>query len=100
MRKPEYASEVPFVPVNWGDRDAIVGRLMGILEAIFPESKQLEATKSLVKNSMSDYFKELFNNQYEILTGNYGLHDYPGIGYQKAIWVEFLTQVDSLKDTK
>jgi hypothetical protein len=86
---PDHASAVPFVPVNWGDRDAIVGRLMGILEAVMPDGKQLEATKGLVKNSLSDYFRELFNNQYEVLTGPYATEKHDELDivkFYRAIW--------------
>lgn len=65
---PEYASEVPYVPVNWYDRDNITGRILEILEAVLPEGRQLEATKNLVKESTKQYFIHLFNDQYDALS--------------------------------
>lgn len=70
MSKPTYASSIPFVPADWSDRDAITGRILEILEAVIPEGRQLEATKRLVKEATKGYWIEMFNNQYEVLTGN------------------------------
>lgn len=88
---PEYASDVPFIPVNWNDRDAMVGRLMEILEAVLPGGKQLEATKRLVKTSLSQFFMQSFNNQFEILqniekyqTARNGVD--ARTPYQEAMW--------------
>lgn len=87
---PEYASQVPFVPHNFEDRDAIVGRLMEILEAVMPESNQLRATKQLVKKCMTDYFIVSFNDQFDALAthlareGNFYIS--PRDRYYRAIW--------------
>jgi len=89
--RPEYASEVPHVPMNWGNRDDITGRILQILEAVMPEGKQLEATKDLVKKSTKDYFIEAFNMQFSVLrhpVKGDGGESYDG--YCEAIWREAL----------
>lgn len=89
-KKPEYASQVPYVPHNFNDRDAIVGRLMEILEAVIPEGQQQYATKQLVKKCLTDYFLGSFNDQYDALSthllkpGNF-FHS-PLDRYYRAIW--------------
>lgn len=87
---PEYASQVPFAPHNFEDRDAIVGRLMEILEAVMPDNKQQYATKQLVKKCLTDYFIGSFNDQFDALAthlaseGNF-YHSHRD-RYYRAIW--------------
>ena len=91
MTRPEYASEVPHVPVNWGDRDNITGQFLQILEAVIPAGSQLEATKNLVKKTTKDYWIQLFNTQFELLVHpveSDGGESYNG--YCEAIWQEAL----------
>lgn len=89
---PNYASDIPYVPMNWGDRDSIVGKLMEILEAVIPEGKQLEATKGLVKRSLSEYFTHSFNDAFKGLTNTSPTVGYQWDDYVKALWEECLKQ--------
>lgn len=84
-KKPQFSSEVPVVPVDWSDRDAIVGRLMEVLEAVMPEGSQLEATKKLVKGKMNEYWSYMYNNQFEILIAE-KVYDGQRVPYHEAIW--------------
>lgn len=88
--EPNYAGEVPYVPVAWGHRDDITARLLQIVEAILPEGKQLEATKHLVKDTTKKYWIELFNNQYDCLPYRPGEDALGGSwgDYCQAIWDE------------
>lgn len=86
MVKPKYASDIAFVPVNFNDRDNIVGKIMEVIEASIPESKQQEAVKSLIKQRVSEYFTHLFNDAYICLK-----NESPTIGgvwdkYVESIW--------------
>lgn len=90
--KPTYASEVPFVPVNWEDRDTITRRVCDILEAVMPEGNQLDKTKELVKEMTKQYWITLFNDQLDSLQAR-------GLGletsrtrYYAVIWEEALRQ--------
>ena len=87
MSKPTYASEVPYVPVNWFDRDNMTGRILEILEAVMPEGKQLTATKNLVKESTKRYFINLFNDQFDDLTTG------PNIGFSKSAYSEAIWEM-------
>ena len=98
--RPEYASAVPYVPHNFEDRDAIVGRLMEILEAVMPESRQLDATKQLVKKSLTDYFIGSFNDQFDALTThlarkNQNFYHSPRDRYYRAIWDMAQTETEN-----
>ena len=64
---PTYASEIPYVPVNWEDRDTITRRVCDILEAVMPEGNQLEKTKDLVKEMTKQYWMQIFNDQFDSL---------------------------------
>lgn len=91
MQKPKFSSDLPYVPMNFQDRDNLVGRLMEVLEAVMPQGTQLEATKSLMKQKLSEYFSRMFNDCYYILK-----EEQPTIGggldkYIKAIWEASLT---------
>lgn len=83
--KPAYASEVPYVPVNWEDRDTITRRVCDILEAVMPEGNQLEKTKDLVKEMTKQYWITLFNDQFDNLQ-NRGLIGSSRNKYSEAIW--------------
>lgn len=97
-KAPEYASAVPYVPVNWYDRDNITGRILEILEAVLPEGRQLDATKNLVKDSTKQYFIHLFNDQFEALNGHLSKdgNSYQDIKdrYFRAIWDMAQTETD------
>lgn len=91
MRVPQFSSDLPYVPMNFQDRDNLVGRLMEVLEAVMPQGTQLEATKSLMKQKLSEYFTRCFNDAYHVLKD-----DQPTIGggldrYIRAIWEVSLT---------
>lgn len=89
-KAPEYASQVPVVPVDWQDRDNMTARILEVLEAVMPEGRQLEATKNLVKEVTKQYFIHLFNYQFDALSTHLasGKNDYRNIRdrYFKAIW--------------
>ena len=88
--KPSYASEVPFAPVNWEDRDTITRRVCDILEAVMPEGNQLDKTKELVKEMTKQYWITLFNDQLDSLLVR-GLET-NRTRYYAAIWEEALRQ--------
>lgn len=88
--KPNYAGEVPFVPVNWEDRDTITRRVCDILEAVMPEGNQLDKTKELVKEMTKQYWITLFNDQLDSLQVR-GLET-NRTRYYTAIWEEALRQ--------
>ena len=87
---PDYASEVPFVPMNWTDRDNITGRLMEILEAVMPEGRQLTATKNLVKECTKWYWINAFNNQFDSITGNDENPSAEAAPYSTAVWNHYV----------
>lgn len=93
--KPEYASEVPYVPVNWQNRDDITGQLLQIIEAVLPEGKQLEATKHLVKETTKKYWIDLFNDQFDALSGRVSRPEDDGVlfweDYCTALWEKTLS---------
>ena len=95
-KAPEYASEIPYVPVNWSDRDTLTRRVCDILEAVMPEGNQLEKTKELVKEMTKQYWITLFNDQFDCLTPEYkGLVGFTAHKekYSRAIWE--LAQTDN-----
>jgi len=100
---PDYASEIPFVPVNWEDRDNITGRILGILEAVMPEGQQLSATKDLVKDATKKYWIDLFNDQFETLQFS---RQQPVLGdrarFQEALWryMEKELEIDGAKNNQ
>lgn len=83
---PKFSSDIPFVPMNFGDRDSIVGRLMEIIEAVIPEGKQQDATKSLIKQRISEYFTHSFNDAYYSLKDDSSLVGGHWEKYVRAIW--------------
>lgn len=84
---PYYASQVPYVPVNWTDRDTITRRVCDILEAVMPEGNQLEKTKDLVKEMTKQYWIQIFNDQFDSLTPTQLTgFTYDKAQYSKAIW--------------
>lgn len=104
-KAPRYSMDVPFVPMNFQDRDVLVGRLMEILEAVLPEGKQLDATKNLVKKSVTEHFIRSFNESFEDLKNQYQAEedneDYPSSvisPYIKAMW-ETAQSHQPVKDT-
>ena len=70
VKLPAYASQVPYAPVNWTDRDTVTRRICDILEAVMPEGNQLEKTKELVKETTKQYWITLFNDQFDSLHPN------------------------------
>lgn len=93
IEPPKYASDVPHVPMNFEDRDAIVGRLMEVIEAVMPEGRQQDATKALIKKSVSDHFISAFNTQYEILRRNSPTTGDMYDDYCRAIWAVAVSQM-------
>jgi hypothetical protein len=86
---PDYASEVPYVPVNWEDRDTITRRVCDILEAVMPEGNQLEKTKDLVKEMTKQYWIQIFNDQFNCLQDKpqiIGGFTIQKTKYSQAIW--------------
>ena len=84
---PSYASEIPYVPVNWSDRDAITRRVCDILEAVMPDGNQLEKTKEIVKEMTKQYWINLYNDQFDSLTPNQLTgFTYDKSQYSKALW--------------
>lgn len=67
MGKPKFSSDIGFVPVSFQDRDSLVGRIMEVVEAVMPEGKQQDATKSLIKQRLSEYFVHLYNDAFTAL---------------------------------
>lgn len=67
MKVPAFSSDISFVPVSFGDRDSLVGRIMEVIEAAMPEGKQQDATKSLIKQRVSEYFTHLYNDAFHVL---------------------------------
>lgn len=96
--KPSYASEVPYAPVNWEDRDTITRRVCDILEAVMPEGNQLEKTKDLVKEMTKQYWITLFNDQFDSLQGR-GLIGSSRDEYSMAIWNIALGKVPKSVET-
>lgn len=84
--EPKYASEVPFVPVNWTDRDTITRRICDILEAVMPEGNQLEKTKELVKETTKQYWIQLFNDQFDCFANKLTGFTWDKEQYSRAIW--------------
>jgi len=66
--EPRYAEEVPYVPMNFTDRNNLVGQVMPIIEASIPDKKQQEAVKNLIKRVISDYFHSEFSLQFSQVT--------------------------------
>lgn len=98
--QPSYASDVPYVPMNFNDRDILVGQLMEVLEAVMPQGTQLEATKNLVKKTVSQHFVRSFNDQFQVLT-----HRSPTLGgiledCMEAIWEANLANLPSKGDSE
>ena len=91
---PTYASEVPYVPVNWEDRDTITRRVCDILEAVMPEGNQLEKTKALVKEMTKNYWIELFNDQFDSLQDKQRFNGFTIVRtkYSRAIWEVALSE--------
>jgi len=82
--EPRYAEEVPYVPMNFTDRNNLVGQVMPIIEASIPDKKQQEAVKNLIKRVISDYFHSEFSLQFSQVTqDNVGGHK---LEYSRAIW--------------
>lgn len=88
---PQYASEVPYAPVNWTDRDTITRRICDILEAVMPEGNQLEKTKELVKETTKQYWITLFNDQFDSFSeGKLVGFTYDRELVSRAIWEQTL----------
>lgn len=83
---PKFSLDIPYVPMNFGDRDSLVGRLMEVVEAVMPEGKQQEATKSLMKQKISEYFTRSFNDAFYSLKGDSPTIDGSWDKYVRAIW--------------
>lgn len=84
-----YASDLPYVPVNWEHRDIVVGRILTILEAAIPQGPQFNATKRLVQDSMSEVWTSLFNYQFESIKGLVPIRD-DIKPYQDAIYEKYI----------
>lgn len=67
LKSPEYASQIPHIPVNWDDRDEITGKLLEVIEAVLPEGRQLEATKRLIKKTTNQFFMDKYNMMFDCL---------------------------------
>lgn len=89
--EPKFIGDMPYFPMNFDDRDNIVGRLMEVLEAVMPEGQQLEATKNIVKYNLSQYWIATMDAQLKIIKNSDELVSYPkDFGKAvKALYKEF-----------
>jgi hypothetical protein len=95
MEKPQFSSDIIFVPVSFNDRDNLVGRIMEVIEAVMPETKQQEATKSLIKQRLSEYFVHLYNDAFTALKD-----ESPTVGSTWDDAVRALWEVQPQKDAQ
>lgn len=87
MKKaPQFSSDIQFVPVSFADRDIIVGKIMEVIEASMPDSKQQEAVKSLIKQRVSDHFVRVYNEAFHALNNESVTTGSPWDNFVRALW--------------
>jgi hypothetical protein len=63
MKLEERADAVPGgserYAVNWTEFDGLMGRMLTIVDASFPDPEQRKAVKGLVRNSIKDWVRDI-----------------------------------------